>query len=542
MLKVLIAQNNYTVGDFEGNFQKIIASLQTARNKGCSLVVTSELALTGYPPRDLLTYPLFLQQHDAILKRIGEHTKGLTLLVGCLRQNLQSGAPLFNSCAVFQDGQLTQTYDKQLLPTYDVFDETRYFQPGSSSRCILVDGKKVAITICEDLWFEKMERLYHQDPLEKVAHEKPDLLVNLSASPFEVGKLPLRIKLCQKAAQKLSCPVILSNQVGGNDSLIFDGHSLVVDANGPLHIAKGFAQDNPCIDLSQRTLPPSMTEDMHQLYDALCIGIRDYFHKQDFKKAIIGLSGGIDSALVCALAAEALGKENILAISMPSRFSSKHSQEDAKKLSDRLGVRLITVPIEQVHASYLKLLEKPFGGPCEGVTDENLQSRIRGMILMAFSNKFNHLVISCGNKSEMAMGYATLYGDLTGGLSAISDLTKTQVYQLANWINRDQEVILQSIIDKPPSAELRPDQKDSDSLPDYGILDSIIVSYLETHKSADDISKEHHIDLKLVSEVIAKIHRSEYKRSQSPIGLKVTSKSFSTGWQFPIVHKIERKP
>lgn len=537
MTRILLAQNNPIIGDFENNANQIEKSIDFASQNHCQLVVTSELALCGYPPKDLLYYPSFLAGQKKVLNRLKEKVQNLTLIVGGIRFNEGEGKPLYNSCYIIQNGKIIDHYDKWLLPTYDVFNERRYFQPGTSPKIIDVNGTKIAITICEDIWHGEIQSLYRLDPLSEIASLKPGLLVNLSASPFELHKLHKRIELCQSVSSKLNCPVLYCNQIGGQDSLIFDGYSLAVDSKHILGIAKGFEEDHLIFDTDQISpRAPASYLDPQQLYNALVLGIRDYFRKQGFKQALLGLSGGIDSALVATLAAHALGKENVLAVSMPSRFSSSHSVEDAQKLSKNLQIELIEVPIESVHHTYLELFKKPFKGLKEDITEENIQSRIRGMILMAFSNKFKRLVLSCGNKSEMAMGYATLYGDLAGGLAVISDLTKTQVYEVSRWINHNKEVIPQSIVEKPPSAELRPNQRDSDSLPDYVILDQVIQGYVEKHLDASQIADQYQIEHALVGEIISKIHQNEYKRRQTPTGLKVTQKAFSMGWQFPIVH------
>lgn len=536
MTHIFITQNNYRIGDFEGNTQKILASIEQAKKHHCSLVITSELALTGYPPKDLLCYQAFIEEHQSYLKKITAATSNITLLLGAIRKNTSTGNSLFNSCLIIRNGEIVHHYDKWLLPSYDVFNEKRYFAEGRDVKIFEHEGKKIALTICEDIWFDEVNELYHNNPILEIAKEKPDLLINLSASPFELHKLYKRIRLAQSVSSIIHCPVIYANQVGANDHLIFDGYSFVADANHLLAIAKGFEEDSLVIDTnSMKAIAPPPYLDPAQLYKALTLGIRDYFHKQRFSSALIGLSGGIDSALVAALTAEALGPQNVWTIAMPSRFSSDHSVIDAEKLAKNLGVHFSKVPIESIHSSYLELLTEPFKGRDLGITEENLQSRIRGMILMAFSNRFNHLVIGCGNKSELAMGYATLYGDLLGGLTAISDITKTQVYEIAHWINRKHEIIPQSIIEKAPSAELRPNQKDSDTLPDYAILDSVIIDYVDHHLSPQEIVKKRGIELNLVHQIISQIHQSEYKRRQAPTGLKVSPQAFSSGWQMPIV-------
>lgn len=537
MTRIFLAQNNPIIGNFDVNISKIVNSIKKAKEHNCSMVVTSELAISGYPPKDLLFYPSFFEKSQKALESLLPHTKGITLIVGCLRQNTQKGNPLFNSLSIIQNEKIVATCDKQLLPNYDVFNEKRYFEPGNSSKIFEHEGKKIALTICEDIWYDEMQNLYPKNPLDEISFFKPDLLVNLSASPFELHKLYKRMRLCQRVATKVNCPVLFCNQVGGHDSLIFDGFSFAVDQKHLLEIAEGFKESYLIFDTektSSKPLIPSL--DPENLYHALVLGIRDYFSKQGFKKAILGLSGGIDSALVAVLAAHALGPENVTAVSMPSRYSSTHSLEDAQKLAKNLRIEHQTIPIESIHASYLKLLETPFQNLKEDVTEENLQSRIRGMILMALSNKFGSLVLSCGNKSEMAMGYSTLYGDLAGGVSVISDISKSQVYDMAKWINLKQEEIPLSILEKPPSAELKPNQKDSDTLPDYSIIDAVIEGYVQNHLDAPQIAGRYRLELSLVEGLIDKINRSEYKRQQAPFGFKVTQKAFSSGRNFPIVH------
>lgn len=536
MTRILVAQNNTTVGDFKGNTDLLINSITHAKSKKCSLVVSSELALSGYPPNDLLNYPHFLEENEKAIERVLKAAKGITVLVGCIRKNEEEGQPLHNSALVLRDQKILATYDKCLLPTYDVFDERRYFEPGKKTLIFEHEGKKIAVSICEDIWEEQMNPLYPFNPLDYLVEDAPDLLVNLSSSPFELDKLSTRLNIGKRAAQKLKCPVLYCNQVGGNDDLIFDGASFICDSKQLLSQASAFKEESWVVDLkklSRKKRTPLPQEE--QLYEALVLGIRDFFHKQGFEKALIGLSGGIDSALVAVLLAHALGKKNVLALSMPSRFSSKGSVLDAQKLSKNLGIELREIPIESIHDPFLQLLSPEFKGLPEDVTEENIQARIRGVILMAFSNKLKSLVITCGNKSEMAMGYATLYGDLAGGLAPISDLTKSQVYALSKWINKKNKIIPKSILTKPPSAELRPNQKDSDSLPDYDLLDQVIENYVQNHLSPQEIAEKLKQKPALIQKLIQKIHFSEYKRRQTPIGLKVTSKAFSAGWRFPIV-------
>lgn len=539
-MRIYIAQINPIIGDLTGNTQKIIQAIDHARNKNVDLVVTPELALTGYPPEDFLLMPHFLSEVDRQFQRIIQASKGIAVIVGLPRLNDGEGKPLFNSAAILEDGKVVGYQNKALLPTYDVFQERRYFEPTTEFAVWDLCGSRVVVTICEDIWHHsELIKLgsYPCNPVEDLVELNPELLINLSASPFNIKKVRERIFVCQTAAQTLSCPVVLCNQVGGNDSLIFDGHSLFVDDEGSvLKVAKGFEEEGVVVDTEGTYSPTSLDIDpLENLYKALVLGIRDYFHKSGFTSACLGLSGGIDSALVAALAKEALGPDNVLAVSMPSRYSSEGSKVDAKKLAENLGVEFWEVPIENPFQSFLHLLEPFFQEHQEDITEENLQARIRGMIMMAISNKLGHVVLATGNKSEMALGYATLYGDMCGGLGVISDVTKRQVYELSEWINRKQEVIPREIIEKPPSAELKPDQKDSDTLPDYEVLDNVLQAYVEEHLSSGEIVKRYGYPHELVEELIRRIHRSEYKRRQSAPGLRVSPKAFSVGRHFPIV-------
>lgn len=542
-MRFLLAQINPTIGDLQGNTKKILEGISLAREQKVDIVVFPELALCGYPPEDLLLLPHFSQALDFFLEKIVKASSDLTVILGMPRNNPHGKEKkLFNSAAIINNQMLVGFQDKSLLPTYDVFNERRYFEP--SMKCFVweIKGKKVGITICEDIW--KHSDLvkftdYQKDPILDLKLQKPDYVINLSASPFQVGKFQDRIQVCKKAALTLDCPVLLCNQVGGNDSLIFDGYSLCVDKSGEvLTYAKGFEEDFLTVDLSQKSYPKvfpiNKTKD---LYRALVLGVRDYFQKQGFTKACLGLSGGIDSAVVACIAAEALGKDNVLAVLMPSRFSSKGSVDDSLQLVSNLGVLSEQFSIEEPFQAYLDLLKSYFQEKPLDVTEENLQARCRGMILMAISNKLGYIVLSTGNKSELAMGYATLYGDMCGGLSVINDVTKSQVYELATWINRDNMIIPINILRKPPSAELRPNQKDSDTLPEYEIIDNVLKEYVEEHRSPEDISQQYHYPLELVQDLIRRIHFNEYKRRQSPPGLRVSQKSFSVGRRFPIVQR-----
>lgn len=487
--------------------------------------------------------PHFSKAAEYYLQQIIESSKGIIAIVGTPRTNPNPGDKfLYNSAAIIQNGVLLGYQDKALLPTYDVFDERRYFEPVPKNNIWNLNGKNVGITICEDIWKHGGQVAltnYQYDPILELKSQKPDVLLNLSASPFYVGKTDERFKVCSSAAKTLQCPVILCNQVGGNDSLIFDGHSLYVVPEGQLvKTANGFKEDSMLIDLSIPAKPSEFQrDDIGDLHKALVLGLSDYFKKQGFTKACLGLSGGIDSAVVACIAAEALGKENVLGIMMPSRFSSESSITDAKALIDNLGISSLTIPVEKPFESFLDLLEPHFNDKPWDATEENMQARIRGMILMSISNKMGYIVLSTGNKSELAMGYATLYGDMCGGLGILSDVTKRQVYALANWTNKQKEVIPKNTILKPPSAELKPNQKDSDSLPEYDVIDNVLHDYVVLHHSPGEIAQQHHYSLEIVQDLIRKIHRNEYKRRQSAPGLRVSSRSFTVGRRFPIVQK-----
>lgn len=543
-MRILLAQINPTIGDLAGNARKIKEAFKEGRAQRADIVLFPELCLTGYPPEDFLHLPHFLDAVEETLQDLIQASLGLIAIVGLPRRNPEkTEKKLFNSAAILNHGALVGYYDKMLLPTYDVFDESRFFEPGSSARVWNLWGKRVAITICEDLWQHSAlvrYTTYRRDPVLELAAHQPDFVLNLSASPFSVSKISNRLNVCLHAAKSLYCPVILCNQVGGNDSLIFDGYSFYADAEGQLlDYAAGFREDLHLIDLSQQLTSKELEIDpVANLHDALVLGLRDYFHKAGFKKACLGLSGGVDSALVACVAAEALGPENVLGVGMPSRFSSHSSLVDARQLAKNLGILYREIPIEGPFQSYLDLLTPQFDGKPWDSTEENLQARTRGMILMALSNKLGYIVLSTGNKSELAMGYATLYGDMCGGLGVISDVPKMQVYALSKWINREREIIPWSTIQKPPSAELRVNQKDTDSLPEYPIVDAVLEDYVVGYMTPQEIASKHHYPLELVQDLIRRIHAAEYKRRQSPPGLRVSEKAFSVGRRFPIVQKF----
>ena len=537
----MVAQLNYTIGDLEGNTQKILHTLQRARESQVEVVLFSELSICGYPPEDLLLHASFVEAVQSCLTSIVQASKGLFVVVGLVRRNeRKKEKSLLNSAAVLCDGALLGFYDKILLPTYDVFDERRYFEPGTAIGLWEYKGKKIAITICEDIWQHSGYvgyTKYKRDVVEEYAKLQPDLLLNLSASPYHFQKPSARMAVCSLAAKTLQCPVVLCCQVGGNDQLVFDGYSAFVGRDGKKAIvAKGFEEQELVVDWEMPIQKePLFVDPIEDLYHALVLGVRDYFHKSGFAKGCLGLSGGIDSSLVACIAVDALGKENVLGIAMPSRYSSEGSVSDAYALAKTLGIECRTIPIEKPFESFLDLLAPSFQGKDPDVTEENLQARIRGMILMAISNKWGYVVLSTGNKSEMAVGYCTLYGDMCGGLSVISDVTKRQVYALSRWINRDKEIIPTSCIEKPPSAELRLNQKDSDSLPDYEVLDHVLQAYVEECLSPPEIEKKYHLPIELVIDIIKKIHRAEYKRRQAAPGIRVSTKAFRVGRRYPIV-------
>lgn len=539
-MKVALAQINPIIGDLKYNSEKIVKFAQSAKTRGAEVVVFPEMALCGYPPEDLLILPSFVDAIEKALEELIPKLKGIVAIVGSVRKNpTLREKSLYNTAAIINDGKLEGFQDKTLLPTYDVFDERRYFEPASEIKLWNLAGKKVGITICEDLWQHAeavFYSVYQKDPVLELKKLAPELCINISSSPYYFGRMLTRSDVCQRAALTLKVPVLLCNQVGGNDSLIFDGYSIFVGKNAEvLSQAKSFEEDLHIVDTDSVKGQVKEVDHVGDLFKALCLGIKDYFGKIGHKKAIFGLSGGIDSAVVAGLAKEALGAENILALALPSRYSSKESMDDALSLAKVLGIKLEVVSIEEPFKAYLSTLEPHFLGKKPDITEENLQARIRGMILMAFSNKFGHFVLNTGNKSELAMGYSTLYGDMCGALSVLGDVSKRQIYELAKWINRDKIVIPQRIIDKAPSAELAPNQKDSDTLPPYEIIDTVLSAYVEDHLSPEEIAKKHTIELSLVKDLVRKIHLNEYKRRQAPPVLRVTKKAFTAGRRFPIV-------
>ncbi|MDR3773846.1 MAG: NAD+ synthase [Terracidiphilus sp.] len=548
-MKIALAQINPTVGDFTGNLEKIVAASRRAAAQGARLAVFSELAICGYPPADFLEKPSFLIRCRAAVDELAAATADLptAVLAGvALPADPASGKPAVNAAVLLDRGRLLLEQHKRLLPFYDVFDEQRYFAPSRTQQIVELDGVRLAITICEDAWNDKnfwSRRLYAVDPVEELMRQHPALHINLSSSPFWHGKRAIRRQMLAAIARRDGVPVLMSNQVGGDDSLIFDGSSLALNARGELIAqAASFAEDLVVLDPFSADSPaivPEEEDETAAAYQALVLGTRDYVRKCGFKKALVGLSGGIDSALVAAIAKDALGAENVIAVGMPSPYSSPGSIDDSRHLAANLGIRFEQIPISGLFAEYTAALQPLFAGMKPDTTEENLQSRIRGALLMALSNKFSALVLSTGNKSEMAVGYCTLYGDMVGALAVVGDLVKTRVYAVCRWLNRDGELIPRAILEKPPSAELRPDQKDTDSLPPYEVLDPILEAYVERYETPERIAREHSFSLELVQQVVRLVERSEYKRQQAAPVLKVTSKSFGMGRRFPIAVKVE---
>jgi NAD+ synthetase len=557
-MRLALAQTNPTVGDIAGNCRKAIDFIALSQRQGAQLVVFPELSVIGYPPKDLLLKPQFIEDNLRGLQSIAEHAKGIDAVVGYAERNTNPvGRPLHNAVALLRDGRIVSRHFKTLLPTYDVFDESRYFEPGpAEERENLVQLGDVVggLSICEDLWNDERlipRRLYHRNPIADLHHAGAQLMINTSASPFVVGKHQFRLELFSSQVRQYGQPLVYVNQVGGNDELVFDGNSVVFDRGGKVIAqAKDFEEDLIVVDVpvagqSETSSGPinRPSEGIESIYRALLLGLGDYVRKCGFHSVVLGLSGGIDSALTAALAVAALGKDKVTGVAMPSRFSSDHSVADARALARNLGIALHVVPINEVHEAYEETLSGVFEGRAPDVTEENLQARIRGALLMGFSNKFNHLLLTTGNKSEIAVGYCTLYGDMCGGLAVISDVPKTTIWELARWINRKsgRELIPQSSIDKVPSAELRPNQTDQDSLPPYDVLDAILHRYVEEEKGAAEIVADG-FDEPTVLRVIRLIDRSEYKRRQAAPGLKVTSRAFGFGRRMPIAQNYQTAP
>ena len=543
-MKIILAQINVTVGNFEDNFQKIKQEIQQAKLQAADLIIFPELAICGYPPRDFLNYDYFIKQIDFYINQIAQYCQGITCIIGAPSRNPNAaGKPLFNSAYVLADAAIQSIVHKSLLPTYDVFDEYRYFEPAKNVQCVTVAGQKIALTICEDLWNESESRLYDHAPMDLLLQEKPTMMINIAASPFDYEQQQNRMQMLQANCIKYQLPLIYVNHVGAQTEIIFDGGSMALNASGKLVAeAKYFQESILTIEnidqlLSEnKVMIPSNLADIEKMEQALILGIRDYFQKSNFSKAVLGLSGGIDSAVVCALAAKALGPQNVLAVLLPSAYSSDHSIIDAMALVENLGIEHSTINIESTVKEAESVLAHLFTGKPADLTEENLQARVRGLLLMAVSNKLGHILLNTSNKSEAAVGYGTLYGDMSGGISVIGDVYKTQVFALAKWLNRDTEIIPWNTINKAPSAELRHNQKDSDSLPAYDLLDQVLFLYIEKQLGAAEIIAKG-FDEKLVSRVLMMVNRSEYKRYQTPPILRVSPKAFGMGRRMPIVAK-----
>jgi NAD+ synthase (glutamine-hydrolysing) len=543
-MKIALAQFNPTVGDFEGNRKRILELAREAQAGGAEIAVFSELCLCGYPPQDLIERPSFVERNQQELVCLAREIS-LPSLVGFVgKAQDDAGKPVANSAALIAPGKILFEQRKMLLPTYDVFDETRYFQPAHTQFPFPLGAEVLGITICEDSWNDKNfwpERLYDRDPVAELVGKGSSIILNLSSSPYTLGKRGLRQDMLGAVARERGVPVVYVNQVGGNDSLIFDGSSVAFTSDGRVGArAKSFDEDLIFFDslTGIGDIRPSMDDEFEAAYRALVIGTRDYVRKCGFQKVVVGLSGGVDSALVAVIAAAALGPKNVTGVSMPGPYSSLGSIREAQELAKNLEIEIITLPISETFESYRRVLASSFQGKPEDAAEENLQARIRGNLLMALSNKFGSLVLSTGNKSELAVGYCTLYGDMAGGLAVISDVPKTMVYELANFVNRSKQIIPKQTLTKPPSAELRPNQTDQDTLQPYEDLDRILKAYVEDLYSPEEIAEQCLLPLDLVRQVALQVDRSEYKRKQGPPGLKLTSKAFSVGRRFPLAQRF----
>jgi NAD+ synthase (glutamine-hydrolysing) len=541
-MKVALAQINTTVGDLAGNETRILDAYRRAEAAGASLVVFPELATTGYPPRDLLLRPGFVSQNLAVLDRLAAASGAAGLVLGFVGRNeRRPGREVTNSIALLHQGRVVATRVKTLLPTYDVFDEDRYFEPASENAPVAFLGTQLGLTVCEDVWNDEDywdERRYRRNPAAELVRAGATLLVNSSASPWHLGKTRARRSMLSQLAAKSRCPVLYCNLVGGNDELVFDGTSMVFDPHGRL-VAEAGRFDEELLVLDLEAAPPIQTSEPpteELIFRALALGLRDYVRKCGFTSVVLGLSGGIDSALTACIAVAALGKENVHGVSLPSQFSSQGSLDDARGLAANLGIRYDVIPIQPPYASVKEQLRETFGGRPEDVAEENIQARLRGVILMALSNKLGSLLLTTGNKSEMAVGYCTLYGDMCGGLAVIADVPKTMVYRVSKWVNRDTEIIPRASITKPPSAELRPNQTDQDSLPPYEVLDRILEDYVVQLKTPAQIVASGIAEAD-VRRVVRLIDVSEYKRRQAAPGLKVTTKAFGMGRRVPIAQR-----
>lgn len=542
-MKIALAQLNYHVGNFDANTQKIIQAIQQSKAQKADLVVFAELAIGGYPAQDFLEFDDFINLCDQSLAEISTHCGDIACIIGIpIHTGQPKGKPLYNAAAFCYQGSV-KYFRKGLLPNYDVFDENRYFEPAHQFELLHFKGVKIAVTICEDIWDVDNNRLYTINPMEILSKSHPDLMINIAASPFHANQAATRLKVLKTNISQYNIPLIYVNQVGAQTELLFDGGSLAFGQNAKMaHHLPFFEESIEIVDFD--ALKNNSFQEVHQvipekmalIHQALMMGVRDYFQKMGFSKALLGLSGGIDSAVTLVIAAQALGSENVLGVLMPSQFSSDHSITDALKLAKNLGSPVETIGIESLYNSISQSLEPLFAGKAADVTEENIQARIRGLLLMALSNKFGSILLNTSNKSEAAVGYGTLYGDMNGGLSVLGDVYKTEVFELAHFINREKEIIPINTITKPPSAELRFDQKDSDSLPDYEILDALLYQYIELKKGPEDL-KQQGFDESIISRVLRLVNMNEYKRKQSPPVLRVSSKSFGMGRRMPIVGK-----
>jgi NAD+ synthetase len=542
-MKISLAQINPTIGDFTRNTEKIMSAAEKAKDLSCDLIVFSELVISGYPPRDLLEKKDFVNSNLMHLQKLINSIKGIGVICGTVDKNPnEGGTPLYNSAVLFDKGKILHQAHKRLLPVYDVFDERRYFEPGKECSSFFYKGCRMGLTICEDIWNDKdffSKRLYQVDPVERMIKEGVNLLINISASPYHAGKREFKWDMFGAIAKKHKVPLLYVNQAGGNDSVLFDGISLAFDSKGRMAArARDFEEDIVVFDTNREKgdLHTVSETDTESLLNALIMGTRDYVRKCGFSRAVVGLSGGIDSALTLYIAVQALGKENVAAIFMPSQYTVKENFEDTKELAANLGIKLFHVPIKGIFKNFLQDLSPLFKDVATEITGQNIQARVRGTILMALSNKFGYLLLSTGNKSELAVGYCTLYGDMSGGLAVISDVPKTMVYELSRLINKEKEVIPERIIQKPPSAELKPNQLDEDDLPSYEVLDGILKAYIEDNKAAEEII-EMGFDSSIVRDIISRVDRNEYKRHQAPPGLKVTTKSFGYGRRYPMAQR-----
>jgi len=543
-MNIRLSQLNFHIGNFEKNVRKIVAQIAIAKQENVDLIVFSELSICGYPPRDFLEFDDFLTRCKSAVNEISVHCNGITAIVGApLKNTSANGKQLYNAAFVLANGEVKQIVKKTLLPNYDIFDEYRYFEPNRDFNIVEVNGNRIALTICEDLW-NVQNPLYIVSPMQELMKQQPQLIINISASPFHFSQREERVQMLQENCKKYNLPILYTNHVGAQTELIFDGGSLAMNPEGKLlHELNYFEEDTATFKFDGANLiaPNAVSNSasrskMERIHDALILGIGDYFEKLGFTKAVIGLSGGIDSALVLYLAAKALGAQNVRSLLMPSEFSSTHSIDDSVALSENLGTEYEILSIENLFANFRNDLKPVFGNLPFNIAEENIQARIRGVLLMAVSNKFGNILLNTSNKSECAVGYSTIYGDMNGGLSVIADLYKTEVYELVNWINRNEEFIPKNIISKAPSAELRPNQKDSDSLPDYAILDEILFEYIENRKGPNEIIAMGH-DKELVNRILRLVNLNEYKRFQTPPILRVSKKAFGMGRRVPIVGK-----